>query len=475
MPIHREYIRITGNTFTEQYLLQFFFACVTSCILEIGKCWSPGSCDTGNKCIAEKISLCRKTIIFTLIAFYHSGKTIVRKLTVIFMLLQICASQAAFQSAVITLVFPPGARSTGMGEVGTALADHEDVLYWNPAGLGIPNRRYRRGAFTEFHEWLLPPLKLYDLWHHYYAANYQPANPVFGGFGLNVNSINFGENTLTDEDGIEIAQFRSNETVYSLGWGFNFRELGVDAHAWGVALNLVDSRLAPGIGPGREGIWNTFAVDIGYLWQFHPAFRFGFTTMNMGPPILYGDRDQADPIPFTMNWALAFTDSIVPDNKLLWIFAAEFRMDREFAKNYIDRDPDPFYEAIFTDWGDATFGENMQEIQYHLGGEAILLNTFIGRLGFLLDWIGERYELTWGIGLKLFNHMQFDFSVIHSPEGYFSKFNRDIFNVSRNDSHAEGSYGIRHMQPRFSFSFFSAGLWSMSDRIWWMKDSSIRE
>lgn len=163
------------------------------------------------------------------------------------MLLPICASQAAFQSAVITLVVPPGARSTGMGEVGTALADHEDVLYWNPAGLGIPNRRYRRGAFTEFHEWLLPPLKLYDLWHHYYAANYQPADPVFGGFGLNVNSINFGENTLTDEDGIEIARFRSNETVYSLGWGFNFSELGIDAHAWGVALNLVDSRLAPGI------------------------------------------------------------------------------------------------------------------------------------------------------------------------------------------------------------------------------------
>jgi len=37
------------------------------------------------------------------------------------------------QSAVITLVFPSGSRSIGMGEVGTALADDEQVLYFNPA------------------------------------------------------------------------------------------------------------------------------------------------------------------------------------------------------------------------------------------------------------------------------------------------------------------------------------------------------
>ena len=68
-------------------------------------------------------------------------------------------AQCAFpigQSAVITLVFPPGARSLGMGEVGTALADDEDVLYYNPAGLGMQNNRWHGGATTDFYQQLLP-------------------------------------------------------------------------------------------------------------------------------------------------------------------------------------------------------------------------------------------------------------------------------------------------------------------------------
>jgi len=38
-----------------------------------------------------------------------------------------------FQSAVIALVFPSGARQNAMGETGVALADDENALFWNPA------------------------------------------------------------------------------------------------------------------------------------------------------------------------------------------------------------------------------------------------------------------------------------------------------------------------------------------------------
>ncbi|HEX2955190.1 MAG TPA: two-component regulator propeller domain-containing protein, partial [Chitinispirillaceae bacterium] len=40
------------------------------------------------------------------------------------------------ESAVITLIFPPGARSTGMGEAFTGLADDATATFYNPAGLG---------------------------------------------------------------------------------------------------------------------------------------------------------------------------------------------------------------------------------------------------------------------------------------------------------------------------------------------------
>lgn len=49
---------------------------------------------------------------------------------------------AVGESSVITLVFPHSARSYAMGEVGVALADHDDIAYWNPAGLGVKNSRW---------------------------------------------------------------------------------------------------------------------------------------------------------------------------------------------------------------------------------------------------------------------------------------------------------------------------------------------
>ena len=40
------------------------------------------------------------------------------------------------ESAVITLVFPPGARATGLGEAFTGVANDANAIYFNPAGLG---------------------------------------------------------------------------------------------------------------------------------------------------------------------------------------------------------------------------------------------------------------------------------------------------------------------------------------------------
>ena len=60
------------------------------------------------------------------------------------------------ESAVITLSFPFGARSAGMGEVGTALADDQSVLFFNPAGLGVADNAWMNGAASWSFEYLLP-------------------------------------------------------------------------------------------------------------------------------------------------------------------------------------------------------------------------------------------------------------------------------------------------------------------------------
>ena len=56
--------------------------------------------------------------------------------TVLFILGLQIAVFALGESAVITLVFPPGARATGLGETFTGIAEDIEATFYNPAGLG---------------------------------------------------------------------------------------------------------------------------------------------------------------------------------------------------------------------------------------------------------------------------------------------------------------------------------------------------
>jgi hypothetical protein len=371
-------------------------------------------------------------------------------------------SYAVGQSAVITLVFPSGARSLAMGEVGTALADDEQVLYYNPAGLGMSNYRFRGGSYTNSYEQLLPAFHIRDLWHVHLAGCYQPPASVWGGFAADLNFINFGINQMTDEQGREIARYRSFEGVGAIGWGFNLVDAGIKNHFWGIGLKLLYSALAPGYGTGTEGIASSFAADVGYIWRFLPFMRFGLTFANMGPSVYYIDRSEADPIPFTINLALAYQDEFFIGNFKLLKLSSEIRADREVVKTYPDRQPDPFWKAIYTDLvndPDMTTGEEFEETNWHLGFESTFANTFSVRNGFLFDMAGKRFETHFGIGVRIYDHFQWDFSTIYSPEGYLKGF----YGLP------EGSNGSRHGQYHLTFTFLRMGNWSPHDGTWFLK------
>ena len=137
----------------------------------------------------------------------------------------VCTEAGVGESSVTTLIFPFGARSCGMGETGTALADDESVLFFNPAGLAIQNRRWQGGTVSQFYEQLLPALGLKDLYHMSYAPI--PA-PQFGHRGLwrILEPDQHGRNTITDYIG-NTRWFHSWEAVWALGWGLISRNLGI--------------------------------------------------------------------------------------------------------------------------------------------------------------------------------------------------------------------------------------------------------
>jgi len=305
--------------------------------------------------------------------------------------------------------------------------------------------RYDRAErqLMSFWEPLLPAFGIRDLWHLYLAGLFPSED--WGTIGFFINYINMGTNTMTDEFGRETQSFRSYEIIFALSYGLGIRE----DFSLGLNAKYIHSALAPGIGSGSEGIGRSFAIDAALLKRnfLLDNLDLGFHIQNMGPSIFYVSKDRSDPIPFTLKLGLAYRALQTPIHDL------KFGLDlnREIVKNYAEKNPDPFWQAFKTDLLDRNEGEDrwdnikqeVQEILVHLGTEYWYVNFLALRLGFLFDYIGERYELTFGLGLK-YGNMNVDWSYIHSPEGFMKGFLQSL-----NDEKT-GATGARHGQWRLS-------------------------
>jgi hypothetical protein len=195
-------------------------------------------------------------------------------------------------------------------------------------------------------------------------------------------------------------------------------------------------------------VGQTFAIDAALLKRHFLTknLDIGFNLQNMGPSIFYISQQEQDPIPFTIKLGTAYHLLETPIHNLTFLLD----LNREVVKNYPDRAPDPFWKAIYTDLihdttqlQDTTksrlFNE-LEEVNLNTGLEYWYANFLALRVGHLFDYIGKRFELTLGMGLK-YGNMNFDWSFIHSPEGFM----KGIV--------AEGSNGSRDGQQRFSMLF----------------------
>ncbi len=348
------------------------------------------------------------------------------------------------QSAVIALTFPFGARQLAMGEIGTALADDESCTYWNPAGLGVNNEKWRTGKFSLFFEPLLPIFQIPDLWHSAIAICYQPISKYkIGGFGFYWNFLNFGENQEYNADGSIGRSYRSYESIYSLTWGFPV----TNSLYLGFATKYFVSALAPGTesDEGGDGVARSLAFDFGLLFKIKYGINFGLTLTNIGPAVSDMSEANADPIPFTVTLALAYQKEIIFEKFKICKISFEYNIGKEMVYNEKGSKPDPFYKAIVTSWQSQSFREGLQEIIHNWGTEITIFNTLSYRMGVLYDKIGSRKEFHIGIGLSALNHFGFNWYVISSENHSFAR---------------HGQFGI-------SFDFTNLFKWSDNDFHWW--------
>jgi len=287
-----------------------------------------------------------------------------------------------------------------------------------------------------FYEQIMPSFKMTDLWHAFPAVVIPTED--WGTLGFSINFINMGENEIEDDLGY-YAKSRSWEGVFGLSYGFPIKEnLSVGLNAKYVCSVLESS----------SGGWGqTFAIDAGILKRnfFIDRFDVGFMLQNMGPSIYYMTPEEADPIPFSLRFGLAYKPIQTPFHELTLVADAY----REVAKNYYDKKPDPFWVALWTDMlydTSSSFAEEWQEVNVSLGAEYMYADFMALRLGFLGDYLGERFELTMGLGIKYAN-MNFDFSYVYSPSDFMGGLLRTM------DKDKDGSSGARDGQWRLSLLF----------------------
>jgi len=288
-----------------------------------------------------------------------------------------------------------------------------------------------------FYEQILPAFGMTDLWHGFPAVVIPTED--WGTLAFSVNYINMGDNEQWDELEVYLGKAKSWEGVFGLSYGFPVKEdlsLGLNAK---YVYSVLDSR--------SGGTGQTFAIDAGILKRnfLVDKFDIGFMLQNMGPSIYYMTPEEADPIPFSLRLGLAYRPIRTPFHELSLVFDAY----REVVKNYPDKGPDPFWVALWTGMlnnKDTRFAEEIQEINVSLGMEYLYADFMALRLGFLGDYLGERFELSMGLGIKYAN-VNFDFSYIYSPEGFMGGIVRAM------DKNKDGASGVRDGQWRLSFLF----------------------
>jgi len=242
------------------------------------------------------------------------------------MLLSIILMSTAFSQSALFLLIAPGARAGGMGEAQVALADDSYATYWNPAGLGFQEGYELAGMHVN---WL--PGLVDDMYYDFLSARVPVKN--LGVFGGHLIYLNAGEQQYTgpnQEDlGTFLTYFTSGAFSYSTllsentSIGFNFKLL---------YQHLTDSDVRVGTELTDGDAWS-FGFDAGYLSRgyFEGKLDLGAMISNIGPKVIFNDKEQADPMPTNLKLGFNFRAYESQHNSLNIVYDVNKLLVGEYA------------------------------------------------------------------------------------------------------------------------------------------------
>lgn len=280
---------------------------------------------------------------------------------------------------------------------------NKDVWALTDKAVNLFDKADRQVLFT--HEPLLPEFQFDDLYHDFLGMTWPTEE--WGTLGLMINFINFGSIEHVNEVGEKLGTFKSWELVGSLCYGTQLKkDLSIGANAKFIYSPLAN---VP-VGNQAAAIGKTVGVDAAVLKRnlFIPRFDLGVMLQNMGPPIIYIDERQKDPIPFNLKVGLGYHFVQTPVHHLNGLLD----INRELVyRDFETGEPDPFYKAIFTSLNDESWNREIEQFILNTGLEYTYSNFFSLRGGFLYDPDGSRRELHFGVGIQYAN-LQVDWAYI---------------------------------------------------------------
>lgn len=311
-------------------------------------------------------------------------------------------------SSVPFLRISPDARSSGMGETGTAIADNANAVYWNPAGLGFLDYFDKGSEFEEpqvyrqaslsFSPWL--PQFSADLYYSYatYAQHIEDVGTIAGNFMF----MNLGTFQRTSMDGQKLGEFTSNEFALSVAFGTKITE----DLSLGANLKYIRSNLTPAIQGSAAAVGNSAALDIGVLWRpqnlwiLEDNLSLGLNLQNLGPKITY--VNESDPLPTTLKLGMAYRVYEDEFNDLL--IAVD--VNKLLVKRSKDGGSDPVPISLITGW------EN-PGAEFSVGAEYWYEKIVAVRAGYFTEPSNLGGRRFWNLGASVrYKIFQLDFGYI---------------------------------------------------------------
>ncbi|MFO8061319.1 MAG: PorV/PorQ family protein [bacterium] len=321
----------------------------------------------------------------------------------------------ASQAGMIFLMIYPGARAMAMGGASAALADDAYANYYNPAGLGLQDKK---DVVLQHVNWLseLAP----DMYYEYFGGTLPTQ---YGNFGAEIIYLTTGEAYATDADD-PTGRWKPFDFALSISYAYPINE----NLAVGASGKFIYSFLAPEwvvrsyLNESTGGQAQTLALDLGVLYKLNDAVNFGASISNIGPEISYLDNPETtDPLPTALRVGAKYTvfenelNSIMLASDLTKVFAGSpdsmtwgFSPGDLFTRARILRDGgDVSADSVYV----TDLEKEILDTWISIGAEYVYYNLLAVRGGYFIDYWGKRIGYTFGGGLIINNAIRIDIGV----------------------------------------------------------------